>query len=242
MEYSNLTIRKAIMLSNSDMSRRGAFIVVEGIDRSGKSTQCQLLKDKLISRYGVGCVELRRFPDRGSTSGAIIDQYLKFKSEIDDRTMHLWFAVNRSEAMPALEKILKSGRSIIVDRYAFSGVAYTMAKESSKLSRTWCMNADSGILKPDIVIFLDIPATLSSSRPEFGSERYENVEFQKKVRETFLTLKDKTWKTYDASMQKEALSSLIFNDVIREIELKGEAPLDLLWPTQQEYAELAIQP
>jgi dTMP kinase len=46
---------------------------------------------------------------------------------------------------------LKQGTSIILDRYAYSGVAFTSAKG---LNFEWCKNSDKGLPKPDIVFFL----------------------------------------------------------------------------------------
>ncbi|KAJ3219838.1 hypothetical protein HDU67_009026 [Dinochytrium kinnereticum] len=224
------------------------LIALEGIDRSGKSTQCQMLKESICSILNnPNAAEIRRFPgraastppktltssihaDRSTKTGAIIDEYLKSKADVDDRTIHMLFAVNRSEAMASLEKTLKSGKSVIMDRYAYSGVAYTMAKQSNHLSWAWCKSVDSGILKPDIVLFLDTSVNLTSSRGQFGEERYETEVFQEKVRKTFMKLRDDTWKVYDASMDKEALASRILEDVKDVMAKKQNTPLDLLWP------------
>lgn len=59
---------------------------------------------------------------------------------------------------------------------------------------TWCKKSDSGLLKPDLVIFLDIDPIVAQSRGEYGVERYENLEIQKLVRSNYLKLKDETWK------------------------------------------------
>lgn len=74
---------------------RGAFIVLEGADRAGKSTQCQLLVDHLKAR-GVAA-ELWRFPDRTTAVGKMINSYLTSQSEIDDAAVHLLFSANRWE-------------------------------------------------------------------------------------------------------------------------------------------------
>lgn len=89
-----------------------------------------------------------------------------------------------------IEEKLSSGMSLVVDRYAFSGVAYSAAKG---LSLSWCKAPDHGLPKPDLVIFLDVPVEGSSSRRGFGEEKYEKVDFQVKVREAFSKLQDDSW-------------------------------------------------
>ncbi len=60
--------------------------------------------------------------------------------------------MNRWESKDFIINSLKEGINIICDRYAYSGVAYSAAKG---LSFEWCLNADRGMIKPDIVIYID---------------------------------------------------------------------------------------
>ncbi|KAJ3108553.1 hypothetical protein HDU97_000835 [Phlyctochytrium planicorne] len=180
---------------------------------------------------------------RTTSLGGIIDQYLQKKIEFDPRTIHLLFAANRSELMPQIRSKLESGKTIIVDRYAFSGTAYSMAKNEEHLDLSWCRNADKGIVKPDLVIYLDSHVEDTSKRSDFGQERYEQADFQLKVRSNFLTLKDDTWKVtylssrfipynfqlYDASLSKEQIAKLILDDVLDTIEKKSSTPVGTLW-------------
>ena len=86
----------------------------------------------------------------------------------------------------------------------YSGVAYTAAKG---ISIEWCKQPDVGIPQPDLVIFFDADVQKLQSRGEFGEERYEKIEFQKKVRENFLKLKGDNWVTIDASKPIEEVTS-----------------------------------
>lgn len=80
-----------------------------------------------------------------------------------------------------MEKINK-GITLVVDRYAYSGVAFTVAKEKEGLDKKWCMEIEAGKLpEPDIVFFLDLPTEHAASREKYGKEIYEKNEFQKKV-------------------------------------------------------------
>jgi hypothetical protein len=74
---------------------RGAFIVLEGADRAGKSTQCARLVASLRAA-GVDAASWR-FPDRASGCGQMIDAYLRSQSELDDAAVHLLFSANRWE-------------------------------------------------------------------------------------------------------------------------------------------------
>ena len=59
---------------------------------------------------------------------------------------------------------------------------------------SWCKQSDSGLPKPDLVIFLDIDPALAQNRGEYGAERYEKLTFQHQVRSNYMKLKDETWK------------------------------------------------
>ena len=94
--------------------------------------------------------------------------------KLNDEAVHLLFAMNRWEQKEDIISTLESGTSIICDRYAYSGVAYSGAKG---LDFEWCLNADRGLVKPDLVIYIDIDMETIKERAGFGEERYEKTEF-----------------------------------------------------------------
>lgn len=67
-----------------------------------------------------------------------------------------------------MEAKLLSGAHLIVDRYAFSGVAYSAAKGKARLSRDWCRGVDRGLIAPDAVIFLKVDLEKAQSRCACG--------------------------------------------------------------------------
>ena len=87
--------RRSCSAMAAQQQPRGAFIVFEGADRAGKSTQCQMLVDHLAAQ-GVA-VERWCFPDRTTAIGKMINSYLTSQSEIDDAAVHLLFSANRWE-------------------------------------------------------------------------------------------------------------------------------------------------
>lgn len=82
-------------LNDVDSESRGACIVLEGLDRSGKTSQSTSLVSYL---EGLGhSAELWRFPDRTTSVGQMISSYLSNESQLDDHTVHLLFSANRWE-------------------------------------------------------------------------------------------------------------------------------------------------
>jgi dTMP kinase len=84
-----------VILYRSSMSPRGAFILFEGVDRCGKTTQAKRLVERL-NASGRPAVFMN-FPDRSTTIGKQINAYLANTEELDDRAVHLLFSANRWE-------------------------------------------------------------------------------------------------------------------------------------------------
>ncbi|OMO73413.1 Thymidylate kinase [Corchorus olitorius] len=136
-------------------------------------------------------VELWRFPDRTTSVGQMISAYLTNKSQLDDHTIHLLFSANRWEKRSMMETKLKAGTTLIVDRYSYSGVAFSSAKG---LDFEWCKAPEIGLIAPDLVLYLDITPEKAAERGGYGGERYEQLEFQKKVAQRYKLLEDSSWK------------------------------------------------
>ncbi|KAJ5735796.1 uncharacterized protein N7483_000921 [Penicillium malachiteum] len=172
--------------SQPKSTRRGALIVVEGLDRAGKSSQCEMLRD-YISEQG-NAVKYIRFPDRTTPIGQLIDSYLRGSANQDDHSIHLLFSANRWEVAKSIEQDIASGITVIVDRYSYSGAVYSAAKANPTLSLEWAWQPELGLPRPDICLFLSISAEEAAKRGGYGAERYENEAMQTRVRELFRTL------------------------------------------------------
>lgn len=85
-----------------------------------------------------------------------------------------------------------------MDRYVYSGVAYTTAKG---VDIEWAMAPDRGLPQPDLIIFLDVDVTVSMGRGQFGEERYEKEEFQKSTRRVFKELEEREKKRDSAAVK-----------------------------------------
>ncbi|EPS34536.1 Thymidylate kinase [Penicillium oxalicum] len=178
------------MASSPDLpARRGALIVVEGLDRAGKSSQCEMLQGYLSGRGHD--VKYIRFPDRTTPIGKLIDSYLRGSADQDDHSIHLLFSANRWELAKSIERDIAAGITIIVDRYSYSGAVYSAAKANPTLSLEWAWQPEMGLPQPDICLFLNISTEAAARRGGFGAERYENEKMQTRVREIFRTLFDR---------------------------------------------------
>lgn len=58
----------------------------------------------------------------------LIKHYFLIQGELNDETVHLLFSANRWEKLKEIKELLASGKTLVIDRYAFSGVAYSAAK------------------------------------------------------------------------------------------------------------------
>mmetsp|Transcript_14607 Transcript_14607/g.24911 ORF Transcript_14607/g.24911 Transcript_14607/m.24911 type:complete len:161 (+) Transcript_14607:15-497(+) len=160
-------------MQGSLKAKRGLFIVFEGLDRSGKSTQSA----QLVAHLAAQGAKTRKinYPNRESQTGQLLNQYLtNSEMKLNDEAVHLLFSMNRWEQKDELIADLRAGVNVVCDRYAYSGVAYTASKG---LDFEWCLNGDRGLLKPDLVIYIDVDMETIKSRSGFGDERYEKVDF-----------------------------------------------------------------
>ncbi|XP_049629470.1 thymidylate kinase [Suncus etruscus] len=208
--------------------RRGALIVLEGVDRAGKSTQSRKLVTALCAQGHRA--ELLRFPERSTEIGRLLSSYLEKKREVEDHSVHLLFSANRWEQVPLIKEKLSQGITLVVDRYAFSGVAFTSAKEDFSLH--WCKQPDVGLPKPDLVVFLQLALAEATKRAEFGQERYEDGPFQERALQQFHQLMGDTtlnWQVVDASRSIEVVHEEIRQ--LSEVTIRAAAhrPLGQLW-------------
>jgi dTMP kinase len=122
------------------MTKRGAFIVLEGCDRSGKSTQSHRLLQSLLAK-GLNARRVAypgphphlRWPkvtpvDRTTPIGQMLNAHLTSTTALDVHAAHLLFSANRWESMAGLKAALEAGETVISDRYAYSGIAFSTAQ------------------------------------------------------------------------------------------------------------------
>src|SRR5271167_2323176 len=108
------------------MSVRGKFIVLEGIDGSGKRTQLELLARTFTER-GIPFSQIS-FPDYEGFFGKLVAQFLNGEfgalEAVDPHFSALLYAGDRLEAKPLLDAALASGKIVLADRYVGSNLAH----------------------------------------------------------------------------------------------------------------------
>ncbi|KDR80280.1 hypothetical protein GALMADRAFT_1188335 [Galerina marginata CBS 339.88] len=225
-------------------NHRAPFIVIEGLDRSGKTTQTSRLHTRL-KENGVEA-KLVKFPDRTTAIGQMIDSYLRSASELDDRAVHLLFSANRWELASTIENLLLAGTPVICDRYAFSGIAFSASKVTSAgdplLPFEWCRSPDVGLPAPDLVLFFDITPEKAKERGGYGDERYEKEEMQLRVRRFFHRIGEEMiehkrdsevggtrWVSVDAGRERGEVERDVWRLVEPLIKEGVDAPVGKLW-------------
>lgn len=184
------------------------LIVLEGLDGAGKSTQVRKLKEYLESVCG--SLDYIHFPRYDApVYGDLIGKFLRggFGSidAVHPQLVALLFAEDRHGAAPHIKSVLRSGGTVLLDRYVCSNIAYQCAKlkntDEAESLREWILNTEYGsfdLPRPDLNIFLDVPLgfvekSLSASRE--GDDRgylhgaadihEADLDFQRRVRDMY---------------------------------------------------------
>ncbi len=164
--------------------REGQIIVLEGIDKAGKGTQCKLLQNDIM-KAGFNC-KILDFPDYSTPLGKEIRLFLDGSRSYSSEVQHMLLSVNRWEKKEEIEKMLQNGTIIIMDRYYQSNIVYGL---SNGLDLNWLINLDKGLPKEDIVIILEIDPDTSYKRVNRNRDLFEkNLEFLSNVQQNYQKL------------------------------------------------------
>lgn len=175
----------------------GKFVVLEGVDGSGLSTQTALLKAWLEENQATyGKSYFTKEPTDGPV-GSVIRQVLsKRLKTLDEKVMALLFAADRLDhlcccaqegQMSGINELIARGINVISDRYYLSSYAY----QSLTLDLDWIREINKYARKPDLIIFLHVPIRESVQRrnkTRFHEELYEKAEKLAKIRQNYLEI------------------------------------------------------
>ncbi len=213
---------------------RGAFVLLEGLDRCGKTSQVKRLVETLNKLPGTKA-EAANFPDRSTDIGGLINAYLQGtpKGNLSDEVIHLLYSANRWEAAAKLKQKLESGVTLVVDRYSFSGVAFSAAKGNKHMSMEWCFGPEVGLPAPDVIFYLDVSQDVAEKRGGYGLERYERKEFQSAVGKVFHSMREKQaggcdWVLVDANAGMDDVAAVIEEKAKKVIEDVKTKPVGVL--------------
>ena len=164
--------------------RKGQIIVLEGIDKAGKGTQCKLLQNDIM-KAGLNC-KILDFPDYSTPIGKEIRLFLDGKRAYSREVQHMLLSINRWEKKTEIEKMIQNGTIIIMDRYYQSNIVYGL---SNGLDLNWLINLDKGLPQEDIVIILEIDPGTSYKRVNHNRDLFEkNLEFLSNVKQNYQKL------------------------------------------------------
>ncbi len=150
------------------------FIVLEGLDGAGKSTQFKLLRDMYAQR-GIEC-EYLHFPRFDApVYGDLIARFLRGDlgslEQVNPYLVALLYAGDRADAAKQINAWLAEGKIVIVDRYVYSNIGYQCAKITDRDKRKelmeWILDVEYShfaIPRPDISLFLDVPFAFTKAR------------------------------------------------------------------------------
>lgn len=165
---------------------RGRLICIEGIDKSGKTTQSRLLVEAL-KNLGFDAVYTAE-PSSGEI-GRFIERYvLRRERRLPVSVEALLFAADRIEHYEReIRPMLERGRIVVSDRYIYSSFAYQGA---AGLDIEWIKEINKMVPEPDLAIYLDVPVEVAVERLRRKHRRsvMELPETQRRVREVYMRL------------------------------------------------------
>jgi dTMP kinase len=190
----------------------GKLIVIEGLDKSGKTTQSRMLFN-FYNKVYPGNVSLLSFPDYSTRIGREIKMFLEGGVKYNNEVKHMLLSANRWEKKPEIERLREKGNIVILNRYYQSNLAYGLAND---MDFDWLVNLDYGLPKEDIVIVLDIDPVISLKRGfdnGFVLDEFEkNKGFLEKARKNYLDLAKRFgWIVMDSDYDENSLSESITN-------------------------------
>jgi dTMP kinase len=187
----------------------GLLIAFEGLDQSGKQTQAELLRDRLVE--GGRLVRLLSFPAYDTPIGTEIERALRGDRDYGPDVMQLLYVANRYELKPLMERELARGTVLVCDRYLASSVAYGGAQG---LDQAWLTDMQRHLPQPDLTILLNIDPAVSARRKTADRDRYErDLALLGRVRDSYLRQAAAGWVQLDADRGRDAVAADVWREV-----------------------------
>lgn len=163
---------------------RGRFIVLEGLDGAGTTTQGALLAERLRST-GLE-VELTKEPTDG-VIGVIARAFTDGRMHLEPETVALTFAADRIEHTVEIRALLEAGTWVVSDRYVASSLSYQV---SQGLPFEWVRTLNSRAMEPDATVFVDTSVATCvarlAARGEFNTGPFDQAAALERARALYL--------------------------------------------------------
>ena len=170
-EKNNMAARHKSAAKPAKKAKKGKFIVIDGIDGSGKATQVALLKKRLQKAgHKVKTIDFPRYYK--NFFGKLIGEYLSGAFgdfiKVDPRVASVLYAADRFESSDMIRRWLDDGFVVIADRYVSANQIHQGGKIPDEKERagflSWLDEMEHEVFeipRPDLVIFLDVPFEVS---------------------------------------------------------------------------------
>ena len=220
------------------------FIVLEGLDGAGKSTQITKLREMFRAK-GVES-EYLHFPRFDAPIyGELIARFLRGDlgsvESVNPYLVALLYAGDRADAATTIRQWLDDGKVVIVDRYVYSNIGYQCAKIADSKERNtlreWILHTEFeefGIPKPDLSLFLDVPFAFTERKLtevregedreylQGGKDIHEaSLDLQRSVREVYLesAVLNEDLKVVNCSTEEGSMASpeIIFERIMERV-------------------------
>lgn len=198
------------------MAMTGKFIVLYGVNRVGKSTQQRLLAHYLESQgYSVETVKYPVYS--ASPSGRYINSILRKgkHKDVSVEERQLWYAVNRHQFQPALQKILEKGNWVVAEDYIGTGIAWGLAEGAE---HEWLSEINKFLIPADLEILLDGESFKTAREP--GHYHEEDNDLLERARHAHLRLaRSNNWPIIAANQPPDKVHGQIVNLVMQQLLL-----------------------
>lgn len=203
------------------MGRKARFVVVEGIDHVGKTTQI----DKIETFLRLRGVDLVRYREPGGTKvGERVREILLDKSlgtMVPRAELMLFFGARVQLLETQVEPALRAGQTVVLDRYYYSSAAY---QGPFTFTPNWVLGLAEDwlrLIEPDVVIYLDGDPEVLAKRAHGEPDRIEarGLDYQRKVRAAFLSMADHRSDIFETVNAEQSIEK-VWADIQKILEEK----------------------
>lgn len=204
---------------------RSAFISLDGLDGTGKSTQCRLLAEWL--RSGGHAVTTCIDPGGTPLGSQLRSLVLHHRPEIDRMCEALLFMASRAQLLAeVIRPALASGHIVISDRFLLANIVYQGHAGGLDAERLWEVGRfAAGGLEPDLTIVLDLPPEQAAQRRGRPADRIEgrDADYHARLRRGFLDearRRPERIRVVDAAVSIDTVQQAIRREVALFLETK----------------------